>query len=163
MDSIDDSIDNSIDKSTNPVYTDNSQLSYRFEQTIYESGILDKTVDATYIIHLECNGRLENIQTQLSEYHLSKIVYILFNKGYKNCKKSDRITSPALDIIDAYLHIFKHAQTANYNNILILEDDFMFDAKINNSAHYTIINQFLDKHQHTDFLYYLGYSNIPLS
>lgn len=60
-----------------PVYTDSLQNKYRFELITYKSGILDKTVDATYIIHLENNGRLQNIQNQLSNYHLSKILFYM--------------------------------------------------------------------------------------
>ena len=54
---------------------------YTFEQIEYSNGLLD--LDATYIIHLEGNGRIENIKSQLNEYHPTNLVYILYNKGYK--------------------------------------------------------------------------------
>jgi hypothetical protein len=63
---------------------------------------------------------------QLNEYQPTNTVYILFNKGYKKCKKQDFITNPPYDLVDANLNIFKHAKENNYDNILILEDDFIF-------------------------------------
>jgi hypothetical protein len=117
-----------------------------------------KNVDATYIIHLEGNGRLEHIKEQLSRFHPSKIVYILFNKGYKKCKKDPRITIPQLDIVDAFYQCFKHAHRKNYENILILEDDFIFDEKILDPQHSRRIDEFvLEKNKREEnFVYYLG-------
>jgi hypothetical protein len=102
---------------------------YRFKKKIFNDGFLNNSVDATYIIHLENNGRYNHIQEQLSEYHPTNIVYILFNKGYKKSKKKYFINKTCLDLIDACLKIFKHAEIHNYNNILILEDDFIFSKK----------------------------------
>jgi hypothetical protein len=57
-------------------------------------------------------------------------VFILHNKGYKKCKKEEYIDKPPLDLVDAYLYIFKDAQKKDYKHILILEDDFIFNKKI---------------------------------
>ena len=73
---------------------------YRFEKFIFQKGLLDNCVDATYIIHLKDNGRFEGIMNKLDEYHPTKITYIVFNKGYKNCEKEDYITIPPLDLVD---------------------------------------------------------------
>ena len=56
---------------------------YNYKKIIYNNGLFNKTIDATYIIHLEGNGRLDDIMKQLNEYQPTNIVYILFNKGYK--------------------------------------------------------------------------------
>ena len=101
---------------------------YRFEKIEFINGLLD--LDATYVIHLENNGRLDHIKSQLNEFHPTKLVYILYNKGYKKCNKDAYIDKPPLDLADAYLYIFKDAQEKNYKNILILEDDFIFNKKI---------------------------------
>ena len=114
-------------------------MCYRFEKYIFNDGLLNNGVDATYIIHLENNGRLDNIMNQLSEYHPTNKVYILFNKGYKLCDK-ENIDLPADDLIDAFLYCFKHANEHNYNNILILEDDFIFNPEIKNIKHINNIN-----------------------
>ena len=103
---------------------------YRFEKIIFNDGLLSDEVNATYILHLENNGRYESIMEQLTEYHPTNIVYICYNKGYANCEKAKYIDASALDLVDANLHIFKHAKDHNYDNILVLEDDFIFDKQI---------------------------------
>ena len=60
---------------------------YDIKKITYKSGILDNSIDATYIIHLKDNGRLEHIQEQLKLYQPTKIVYIAYNKGFKKCEK----------------------------------------------------------------------------
>jgi hypothetical protein len=107
-----------------------NELCYRFEKIEFDghSALLD--IDATYIIHLENNGRLDSVKEQLNKFRPTKDVFILYNKGYRKCKKEEYIDKPPLDLIDAFWHIFKDAQQKNYNNILILEDDFMFNERI---------------------------------
>ena len=83
---------------------------YKFKKILFNDGILNKSIDATYIIHLEGNGRYEHIQKQLLEYHPTNIVYILFNKGYKKSIKKPFIDKPPLDLVDAFLEVFKHAK-----------------------------------------------------
>lgn len=129
---------------------------YKFKKIIFNDGFLNDSVDATYIIHLENNGRYEQIQEQLKEYHPTNIVYILFNKGYKKSIKKPFINSPPLDLIDAFLEIFKHADKKNYNNILILEDDFIFSEKIKIKDHQLNINNSITKLDNTNFIYLLG-------
>ena len=125
---------------------------YKFNDPIFNS------VDATYIIHLEGNGRLDNIKEQLKNYHPTKIVYILFNKGFKKCKKDKHINKPPLDLIDAFFQCFKDANSKNYGNILILEDDFIFDKEILNITHSNRIDNFLDEKNKTEeiYVYYIG-------
>lgn len=129
---------------------------YKFKKILFNDGILNKSVDATYIIHLEGNGRYEHIQKQLLEYHPTNIVYILFNKGYKKSIKKPFIDKPPLDLVDAFLEVFKHANKKKYNNILILEDDFIFSEKIKSSIHVNNINQIINKLDNQDFIYLLG-------
>ena len=129
---------------------------YRFEKITNAAGFLEKSISATYIIYLNNNGRLPDIKTQLAEYQPSKTIYIVFNQGYKKCNKNKYINGPARDLIDAYLQIFKHARTEKYQNILILEDDFIFDPKIKDTFHQDNINSFVNKYQDTKFIYYIG-------
>jgi hypothetical protein len=130
---------------------------YRFEKQLLSGNLLfDKSVCATYIIHLEDNGRLNAVKEQLKEYQPTKIVYIAYNKGYKKCNKNPKIDQPAYDLIDAYLQIFKHAEKEKYQNILILEDDFFFNVKIKDAIHQDNINTFLNSHKDTRFIYRLG-------
>ena len=137
---------------------------YKFKKNIFNDGLLTKSIDATYIIHLEGNGSYDHIQKQLIEYHPTNIIYILFNKGYKKSKKKDFINSPPLDLVDAFLEIFKHANNKNYNNILILEDDFIFSDKIKEEEHINNINNTLNNLGNINFMYLLGcipYAQVP--
>jgi len=134
---------------------------YRFEERIYNDGIFSNdvkknSIDATYIIHLEGNGRLSKINHELDMIHPTNHVFILHNKGYKNSKKTEFIKSPSQDLIDCYIHIFKHAKEYQYENILILEDDFFWNLDITNREHLDSITQFLLSNVENDFMYLLG-------
>ena len=134
----------------------NNNNCYKFKKKTYTNGLLNDAVDATYIIHLEGNGRYEDILKQLELYQPTKVVYIVFNKGYKNCSKGTHIQLPAQDLVDAFLQIFKHAKYENYENILILEDDFIFSEKIKDVSTRINICTFLNKHKNENFQYLLG-------
>jgi hypothetical protein len=139
-------------------FENNYQNCYNFKKITFPNGLLDEAVDATYIIHLEGNGRYENILKQLELYQPTKIVYIVFNKGFKNCEKDKNISLPAHDLVDAFLEIFKHSNglSQNYGNILILEDDFIFSEKIKDTTNCVNICTFLNNHKNQDFQYLLG-------
>ena len=139
-------------------------MCYRLERYIFNDGLLNDGIDATYIIHLENNGRLDDIMNQLREYHSTNIVYILYNKGYKLCNKEQNIVLPADDLIDAFLYCFKHADENNYNNILILEDDFIFNPEIKEIKHINNINEYCTTNINNKFILSLGgipYISIP--
>jgi len=129
---------------------------YHFKALHFEKGELDEVLDATYIIHLKDNGRFESITQNLRQYQPSKIVYIVFNEGFKKCKKSDFIKLPCDDLIDANLQILKHANKMKYNNVLVLEDDYFFSDKIKEETHKNNVIQFLNGHQERPCLYLLG-------
>jgi hypothetical protein len=127
---------------------------YRLEQYDFSHGLLD--LDATYIIHLEGNGREEQIKKQLEEYQPTNLVYILYNKGYKKCNKSLHLNEPQIDLIDAFLYIFKDAHSKNYKNILILEDDFIFNNKIKEKQAQINVRDFIKKKENEPTMYMLG-------
>ena len=126
---------------------------YTYKKLISNNGLYNNSIDATYVIHLENNGRYDTILKQLNNTIPTKIVYILFNKGYKKCNKEKYINSPPLDLVDAFLEIFSHAQKENYNNILILEDDFIFNEKTIGDNE--IINKNINNKKN-EFVYFLG-------
>jgi len=129
---------------------------YAFEKIEYKDGLLSECVDATYVIHLEGNGRLESVKKQLAEYCPTRLVYILLNKGYKKCNKPEYVKNSARDLVDANLQIFKHAEQQGYGNILVLEDDFIFSPKIKEQKHQDNIHQFLRTHTNQPICYLLG-------
>ena len=124
-------------------------MCYRFELLEFEDCLFEN-VDATYILHLEGNGRIDHIHDQLKTYHPSKKVYIVFNKGYKKCKKDLHIQGVPYDVIHANMTVFEHAQ--HYKHILVLEDDFIFSKEV--TTHAKHVDDFLQKD--TLFVYQLG-------
>ena len=64
-------IDTNLDKRLK-----DTESCYNFEKLNYKAGLFDETVDATYIIHLEGNGRYENILKQLEEYKIKDAQYL---------------------------------------------------------------------------------------
>lgn len=64
---------------------------------------------------------------QFNKYKPHRNIIIQFNRGYKSCYKNLKYQSTTFDLCDAYYTVFKNAQELNYKNILVLEDDFIFD------------------------------------
>jgi hypothetical protein len=111
-------------------------MCYRFKEHYYPKGLLDDCVDATYIIHLTGNDeRLKNIMNQLKMYQPTKLVYIVNNLGFKKCDKGPNIQKTYDDLTDAFKKCFVHADENGYNNILVLEDDFIFSPLIKQVNH----------------------------
>jgi hypothetical protein len=129
---------------------------FYFKKIIFNNPIFDKNIDATYVLHLENNGRYEQMINQLNKYNITNIVYILFNKGFKKCNKKKFINNTLLDIVDANLTIFKHAKQKKFNNILIFEDDFILTDEIKSEKNINNINDFLENHENKKFMYSLG-------
>jgi len=129
--------------------------SYKIKTINNNKGLFDNSIDATYIIYLEGNiKRLRNIEKQLNNTIPTKKIHILINKGWRKSKKKKYIINTATDLVDCNITCFKHAKKNNYNNILILEDDFIFD----NITHFdsTIINKFLIDNIDNKISFYLG-------
>jgi len=139
---------------------------YRFDKLEYKSGFLDDCVDATYIIHLDGNGRLPHIHEQLQKFQPSKTVYISINSGFKNCEKNLFRATPPHDLIHAFLTVFADAEAKGYANILVLEDDFIFDDAILEKDNTDSICKFIKSRSNEAFLYSLGclpYLQVPIS
>ena len=137
------------------MYQINDQC-YNFKEINFEKGIFDDSIDSTYILHLRGNGRLENVYSQLNNIIPSKKVFILFNKGFKKCQKNKNIRETWKDLIEANYKIFLHAKEHNYNNILILEDDFIFDEEIKKVNNQLNITKFINKKKDKSFIYSIG-------
>jgi len=129
---------------------------YTFKRLEVETGLLDSSVDATYVITLEGNGRYERVVEQLKKYHPTRVVFIMTNRGYKRCNKNLEKDLPRYDLTDAFINVFRHAKTESYKNILVLEDDFIFSDRILDPKVGTIVNDFVSARTDTDFIYLLG-------
>jgi hypothetical protein len=129
---------------------------YTFKRLEVVEGLFDPSVDATYVITLESNGRYERVKEQLQKYHPTHILYIATNRGYKRCKKNLHKEAPAYDLTDAFINVFLHANEQGYKNILVLEDDFIFSEKVFDPRILSTVNQFISARTDTNFIYLLG-------
>ena len=129
---------------------------FKIETRNYNNSMFEASVDATYIIHLENNGRLPSINKQLEQYKPTNIVHIVFNQGFKKCNKDLGEQTPPYDLADTFIYILQDANEKDYNNILILEDDFIFTTEIYQKDHLKNINNFVIKNKNEKLLYYLG-------
>ena len=120
-------------------------MCYRFELLEFNDCLFHE-VDATYILHLEGNGRLDHIHEQLKTYHPTKKVYLVYNKG-QPCKQTKTTNH---DLIHANITLFEHA--SQYKNVLVLEDDFIFSPDV--VPHAKHVDTFLERD--TLFVYQLG-------
>lgn len=141
---------------------------YKFKHYKYKEGILDSFIDATYILTLIGSDRINNINRQLEYLVPTKNVFIVLNKGYKKCNKVLHKQLSIYDIIDANANTFEHSFKNNFNNILILEDDFIFSEKLKDKNIINDIETFFHNNQNKVFYYNLGsfpllfYPNINL-
>ena len=131
---------------------------YRFDYIRFDNGLLDNIIDAVYVILLENSDRTENVYKQINQLKLSKNTYIQINKGYRNCEKKLMKQQSNYDLLDSNYNIWLHANENNYNNILILEDDFIFDNRIINKSVLKDLNNFINNYEFD--IYSLG--NIPI-
>lgn len=129
---------------------------YTFKRLEVEKGLLDSSVDATYVITLEGNGRYERVVEQFKKYHPTRTLFIMTNRGYKRCKKNLLLDLPRCDLTDAFINTFKHAKNMGYKNILVLEDDFIFSDDILDANTGGIVNSFVSARTNTEFIYVLG-------
>lgn len=128
---------------------------YEFKEVCLDkNNYLNNSLSCTYVIHLKNNGRYNSIIKQLNLFQPTSKLYILFNYGYKKCRKKN-ITSSNLDLIDCYLTIFKHANNNNFGNILILEDDFIFSDSIKDIDICANINSYINYNKN-EYVYMLG-------
>ena len=129
---------------------------YKFNELNFKYGIYDNSIDISYILTLKNSPKIKNIYKQLNIVKPTKKIFIVVNEGFKKCSKDLTIQNTTYDIMHSYIEIFKHAQKNNYQNILILEDDFIFDKEISYLKHTTKINDFCIKHKKDDFILSLG-------
>ena len=112
---------------------ENNKKCYYFKKFNFNLGILDNVVDCCIVLLMENNKEREkSITKTINKYKLCSNTLIQYNKGYKNCNKKLYKQNSFYDINDAYYNAFKYADSKNYKNILILEDDALFDHNILN-------------------------------
>jgi len=130
---------------------------YTIKTLEYGDGIFDSCVDATYIIHLKNNGREQHIFDELSRVHPTSVIHIVYNEGFRNVDKGPRVKTTVDDLTHTYLWTFEHAVVQRYRNILILEDDFIFNVEdIRNPANQKTVCDILESRKTEDYVFLLG-------
>ena len=125
-----------------------------YEYINFKNGILDNIIDAVYVILLLDSPRTDSVYRQINELKLSKHNIIQINKKYKDCHIDLCEQKPHFHLYYNLVNIFKHANINNFNNILVLEDDFIFDPEIKDKH---IINDLENFINFNDFdMYCLG-------
>jgi hypothetical protein len=135
---------------------------YTFELHTFSKGLLDASLDATYVINLRNNGRYKSILKEVTDYKPTRLAYIVLNDGYKTCKKvlpqvdTEDKQNSSYDLIDVNQQIYKHAEQMNYKNILVLEDDCFFRPDIQEENVLKDLNVFFINNSSRPFTYRLG-------
>lgn len=96
-------------------------------------GMFQDIVDCVYIITMKNNTKRRKLfLKELKKVHLHSNISIVNNGGFKDyekylsLKKTIKVENSVQDLTHANISIFEHAEKNNYDNILILEDDFKF-------------------------------------
>lgn len=84
-----------------------------------------KNVDLAIVLTMENSSRKFEDPILLN---LAPLTYVQINKGFKNCNKPD-VNSVTEDIIHSYKNVFRN--TLNYNNIIVFEDDAVYNTNYN--------------------------------
>ena len=107
---------------------------YRFE-TITSDNYLFNDVEETYIMTMENSKRIKEVMDELNFIFPTKKVNFVYSKGWKKCNNylpdGRKVNVTFEDIGHTNLEIFKDARSKNLSSILVLEDDFFWDRKLN--------------------------------
>lgn len=104
---------------------------YRYDTLTFSRGIFDSFVDATVVLTMEESPRHSDMMRRLRALSPSRLVYIQYNMGYRACAKRNA-SSTTSDLAHANLAAFDVCKS--FRNVLILEDDFLFDDAIFNAS-----------------------------
>ena len=126
----------------------------KYKYISFEKGILDDIIDAVYVITLENDKNYNDIMHQINKFKLSKNNYIQINKRYEDCKQDLCEQKSYYHLFHNNIKIFKHSNDKNYNNILVLESDFIFDEKIRDGNVILDLKNFINNQYFN--IYYLG-------
>lgn len=132
----------------------------------FENGILDNIVDAVYVMLLKNSSRTNNVYKQIYDLQLSKNNFIQINEKYTDCEIDLCEQKSYYHMYYNLVNIFKHSIKKKFKNILVLEDDFIFDEEIKNKNVINDLENFINNN--TFDIYGLGnppmliYPNINL-
>lgn len=112
---------------------ENNKKCYYYKKYFFNNGIFDNIVDCCIVLLMEHDKEREkHVLKTINKYKLCRNTIIQYNKGFKKCSKKLYKQSSMYDINETYYTAFKYADSDNYKNILIIEDDAIFDNNIKN-------------------------------
>lgn len=120
---------------------------HKYQYIQFNKGILDGIIDAVYVITLQNDENYDTVMYQINKFKLSKNNYIQINKKYTDCKIDLCEQKSYFHLFHNNIEIYKHANNHNYNNILILESDFILSDKINDKTVISDLNTFINNNQ----------------
>ncbi len=123
----------------------NNSKCYYYKYLKSEKGLLDNIVDAVFILLMENSPREKNVLAQLQKYKLHSNVIIQYNLGFKNCSKILKKQQSNFDLLDANFEVFEKSQELKYNNILVLEDDFIVTSNIFKTKYLNSLKKIVNK------------------
>ena len=129
---------------------------YTLDKLKLKSGIFDEIVDVCYVIHVVGSIRLKKVLEQTYELPLCKNTQICHNKGFKKCRKDLKVQRSPQDLLNCYQYILNDALRQKYKNIIILEDDFVYEDALFNPQYQKNIINFVKKNKNEDFVFSLG-------
>lgn len=120
-----------------------NDLCYKYEKINNFNNSIFPSIDCCYVIIMENSKYEKQVRNQLKSYCLSRKILLQWNKGYKNCRKYLPEQISIYDLTDSLHTILHNAIVNNYQRIMILEEDFIINKKLNDKNIQNEINNFL--------------------
>lgn len=108
------------------IYNQNTKC-YSLKVENFSSGLFDNCVDGCYILTMKNSKRIPKFMDQINLKPPMKQVIIQYNKGFKKCNKILNKNSTNYDLTDAYVNVFVDALKRGFLNVLVFEDDFIYE------------------------------------
>ena len=87
---------------------------YILKEINFNKGLFDSFIDVTFVITMVNSIRNNKIIKEITKIKPTKKVIIVYNKGYKNCKKPDTIKCSMEDIVHAYYTAFEYLKEYSF-------------------------------------------------
>lgn len=138
---------------------------YRKEKIFFDKGLFDNIIDMIYVITLEnSKDRHVSFKKQLNEFKLLKEHTIIYNKGFKNCKKvfckyfnkCNIVNFSHEDLSHVNEYIRNDILINKYENVLVLEDDFILSKEITLDSTINNIKKLLQDYKNKMLVLRLG-------
>lgn len=116
---------------------------YYYKNFTLPRGSLDPSIDCMYILIMHGSDNETAIKKEIERAGIVSNVIFQYNLGYKKCNKNLKIKKTNHDIVHAVQTVFKDALKRNYERIMVLEEDCVFDERIRQETVINDINMFL--------------------